>query len=44
MGDRSPKAVEKKASQKKAKTNSADQKRQQELAAKALMAQGTKNK
>jgi len=44
MGDRSPKAVQKKASQKKPKTNSADQKRQQDLAAKALIAQGHKNK
>jgi hypothetical protein len=43
MGDRSPKAIRKQASQKKPKVNSADQKRQQDLAAKALLAQG-KNK
>jgi len=43
MGDKSPKSKQKQASQKKPKTNSADQKRQQDLAAKAVLAQG-KNK
>jgi hypothetical protein len=43
MGDRSPKAMQKQASQKKPNINSADQKRQQDLAAKALIAKG-KNK
>ena len=42
MGDRSPKAVQKQASQKKAKTDSADQKKQQDLAAKAKLAVGKK--
>ena len=42
MGDRSPKAVQKQASQKKAKVNTADQKKQQDLAAKAKAAVGTK--
>jgi hypothetical protein len=42
MGDRSPKAVQKQASQKKAKTDSADQKKQRDLAAKAQLAQGKK--
>lgn len=42
MGDRSPKAVQKQASQKQAKTNTADQKKQQDLAAKAKLAVGKK--
>jgi hypothetical protein len=42
MGDRSPKAVQKQASQKKAKTDSADQKKKQDLAAKAKVAVGKK--
>jgi hypothetical protein len=42
MGDRSPKAVQKQASQKKAKTDSADQKKQRDLAAKAAALQGKK--
>jgi hypothetical protein len=42
MGDRSPKAVQKQASQKKAKTDSASQKKQQDLAAKAKLAVGKK--
>jgi hypothetical protein len=44
MGDRSPKAVQKQASQKKAKTDSADQKKQRDLAAKAQLALGKKKK
>jgi hypothetical protein len=44
MGDRSPKAVQKQASQKKAKSDSADQKKQRDLAAKAQLAMGKKNK
>jgi hypothetical protein len=43
MGDRSPKAVKKQASQKQVKTNSADMKKKQDLAAKAQLALG-KNK
>jgi hypothetical protein len=42
MGDRSPKAVQKQASQKKARTDSADQKKKQDLAAKAKVAVGKK--
>jgi hypothetical protein len=42
MGDRSPKAMQKQASLKKAKTDSADQKKQQDLAAKAKLAVGKK--
>lgn len=42
MGDRSPKAMQKQASLKKAKVNSADQKKQQDLAAKAKLAVGKK--
>ena len=42
MGDRSPKAVQKQASQKQAKVNTADQKKQQDLAAKAKLAVGKK--
>lgn len=34
MGDRSPKSVQKQASQKKAKSDSADQKKRQDVAAK----------
>jgi hypothetical protein len=42
MGDRSPKAVQKQASQKKAKFDSADQKKKQDLAAKAKAILGKK--
>lgn len=42
MGDRSPKAAQKQASQKKAKIDSASQKKQQDLAAKAKLAMGKK--
>ena len=42
MGDRSPKAVQKQTSQKKTMTVSADQKKQQDLAAKAKLAVGKK--
>jgi hypothetical protein len=42
MGDRSPKSVQKHASQKKAKTDSADQKKKQDQAAKAKVAMGKK--
>ena len=42
MGDRSPKAVKKQANQKQAKTDTADQKKQRDLAAKAQLAQGKK--
>jgi len=42
MGDRSPKAVQKQASQKKAKSDSVDQKKQRDLAAKAQLALGKK--
>jgi hypothetical protein len=42
MGDRSPKAVQKQASQKQAKIVSADQKKQQDLAAKAKVLVGKK--
>ncbi len=42
MGDRSPKSVQKHASQKKAKTDSADQKKKQDQAAKAKVATGKK--
>ena len=42
MGDRSPKAVQKQASQKKARNDSADQKKKQDLAAKAKVAVGKK--
>jgi hypothetical protein len=42
MGDRSPKAVQKQASQKKAKSDSVSQKKQQDLAAKAKLAVGKK--
>ena len=38
MGDRSPKSVQKQASQKKAKIDSADLKKKQDLAAKAKVA------
>jgi hypothetical protein len=44
MGDRSPKSVQKQASQKQAKTNSADLKKKQDLAAKAQLAMGKKKK
>jgi hypothetical protein len=44
MGDRSPKAVQKQASQKQAKVNIADQKKKQDLAAKAVLALGKKKK
>ena len=44
MGDRSPKAVQKQASQKQAKVNTADQKKKQDLAAKAALALGKKKK
>ena len=42
MGDKSPKSMQKQASQKKAKTDSADQKKKQDLAAKAKVAMGKK--
>ncbi|HZK82129.1 MAG TPA: hypothetical protein VFC46_13700 [Humisphaera sp.] len=42
MGDKSPKATQKQASQKQAKTNSADMKKKQDLAAKAKVAVGKK--
>jgi hypothetical protein len=42
MGDRSPKALQKQASQNKAKVISADQKKQQDLAAKAKVLVGKK--
>lgn len=42
MGDRSPKSVQKQASQKKAKFDSADQKKKQDLAAKSKAAMGKK--
>jgi len=42
MGDRSPKAVQKQASQKQAKNDSANQKKQQEVAAKAKIQVGKK--
>jgi hypothetical protein len=42
MGDRSPKAVQKQASQKKSRNDSAQQKKQQDLAAKAKVAVGKK--
>jgi hypothetical protein len=42
MGDRSPKSVQKQASQKQAKANSADQKKKQDLAAKAKLSMGKK--
>ena len=42
MGDRSPKSMQKQASQTKAKANSAEQKKQQDLAAKAKLAVGKK--
>ncbi len=38
MGDKSPKSVQKQASQKKNKADSADQKKKQDLAAKAKQA------
>jgi hypothetical protein len=37
MGDRSPKAAQKQASQKKAKSDSADQKKRQDVAAKQVV-------
>jgi len=37
MGDRSPKAVQKQASQKKSKTDTADQKKKQAVAAKQVV-------
>lgn len=37
MGDRSPKAVQKKASQKQAKTDITNQKKQQDVAAKQVV-------
>ena len=42
MGDRSPKAMQKQASLKKAKTDSADQKKKQSVAAKAKPTDGKK--
>ena len=42
MGDRSPKALQKQASQTKAKSDSVSQKKQQDLAAKAKLAVGKK--
>ena len=42
MGDKSPKAAQKQASQKKAKFDSADQKKKQDLAAKSKAAMGKK--
>ena len=42
MGDRSPKSMQKTASQNKAKANSVEQKKQQDLAAKAKLAVGKK--
>lgn len=38
MGDKSPKAAQKQASQKKAKVDSAGQKKQQDIAAKKVVA------
>jgi hypothetical protein len=42
MGDRSPKAAQKQASQKQAKNDSADQKKRQAIAAKAKVLPGKK--
>ena len=42
MGDRSPKAVQKQASQKQARNDSADQKKRQEVASKAKEIPGKK--
>jgi hypothetical protein len=42
MGDKSPKAAQKHASQKQAKTDTADQKKKQDLAAKSKAAMGKK--
>ena len=42
MGDKSPKSVQKHASQKQAKANTADQKKKQDLAAKAKLSMGKK--
>ena len=42
MGDRSPKSIQKQASQKQSKANDADQKKKNDLAAKAKVAVGKK--
>ena len=44
MGDRSPKSMQKTASQNKAKATSADQKKKQDVAAKAKPLAGAKKK
>jgi hypothetical protein len=42
MGDRSPKALQKQSSQKQAKNDTADQKKRQDVAAKAKVVGGKK--